>query len=237
LERNAPPSRRDNQSGVDSTSIINPNAFQYIERRVRPKQNFPEPSIDYRPIVNPQAFKWIEKKETKRHVDDGPDIDERSYVNPQAFRYIDRHVEKRRDISVPEIDTRSFILNRNPNALAHLEHKYTNKKTIIDSGIDERPYVNPNAFRYLEGIGNDSQNKSVHSSVGPSIDMRSYVDTESFRHLEGSQRRTQFGNYNDRDGVVEESFIPSTAFRHLEFTDQYAYPYEIDYSPYGHTDL
>jgi hypothetical protein len=103
--------------------------------------------------------------------------------------------------------------------------------------MDSTSIINPNAFKYIEGLGYDSKTKSIHSSIGPPIDTRSYVDTEAFRHLEGQQSNTQYNGYYDRDGIDERSFVPSNAFQHLEFTDQRNYPYEIDYSSYGVTDV
>ena len=129
-----------------------------------------------------------------------------------------------------------MILDRNPNALAHLERKFT-KQNNIESGIDERPYVNPDAFRYIEGMGNSSKNKSIHSSIGPSIDTRSYVDTELFSHLERTQNQTQYNDYNERDGIDDRAFVPPIAFRHLESIDETAYPYNANYSSYGQSDV
>ena len=166
LEQRNIPARRDVDAGVDTSSRINPNAFQYIEKNVVPKPDLTESTIDYRPIVNPQAFKWIERKEPPRPVDDGPEVDERSYVNPQAFQYVDRRPGKLSDVCEPEIDTRSFILDRNPKALAHLEREPIERQTTDEpGGIDERSYVNPQSFRYLEGMANESPTVRVHSSA------------------------------------------------------------------------
>ncbi|CAF1941624.1 unnamed protein product [Rotaria magnacalcarata] len=239
LEKQGPPPRRDVQSGVDTTSIVDPDAFQYIERR-RPVRSAPaESSIDYSPIVSPDAFKWIEQKHTtRRRINNEPEIDERSYVNPQAFRYIDRNLTKRNDIPKSEIDSRSLILDRNPNAFVHLERKYNNnRRNEIESGIDQRSYVDPDAFRYIEGQRKNARNKIKYSPLDPTIDTRSYVDTESFRHLE-NKKNTKNSHHYDRDIIDERPFIPPIAFRHLEFSeDQYNYPYDISYALYGQTDV
>ena len=166
LEQRNQPGRRDlTESGIDSTPRINPNALQHLERKVTGPvpTNLTESTIDYRPIVNPQAFKWIERKDAPRRVDDGPDVDERSYVNPQAFQKIDRPPGKYTDVGESEIDTRSFILDRNPNALAHLEREPTFRPPPNDQGgIDQRSYVPANAFRHLEFTGEprEQQNKN-----------------------------------------------------------------------------
>ena len=185
-----------------------------------------------------QAFKWIECKDNLNLVlIDGPEVDERSYVNPQAFQYIDRRPRKDEVIyAIPEIDTRSFILDRNPNALAHLERKH-HIRSEFESGIDERSYVSPDAFKYIEGVGSDSRNKSIHSSIGPAIDTRSYVDTEAFRHLESPYTESKRGEYYDRDGIDEESYVPLSAFRHLEYTEEPISPYVFHFPPYGQTDV
>ncbi len=264
MEQRGPGPRREGESGVDTRSIVDPNAFKYIETKGIPKpeitestidyrpivnpqafkyietKGIPKPeitesTIDYRPIVNPQAFKYIEAKPAKARADDGPDVDERSYVNPQAFQYIDRRPGKKSDICEPEIDTRSFILDRNPHALAHLERQSTNPiKENNEGGIDERSYVNPNSFRYLEGINDDVPKPSIHSPVGPAIDTKSYVNPNSFRHLEERERGRKD---EDQEGIDERSFVPSTAFRHLEFTGERPNPEQIDYSTYGQSDL
>ncbi|CAF4671448.1 unnamed protein product, partial [Rotaria magnacalcarata] len=74
----------------------------------------------------------------------------------------------------------------NPGALAHLERTSSNRKyDTTESGVDERSFVNPSAFKYLEGMSEAGPPQtSVHSSAGPSIDTKSYVKPDSFRHLE-----------------------------------------------------
>lgn len=216
LEKPSSTPRRNSGSGIDTRSIVDPSAFQNIERKGQPKQETTESSIDYRPIVNPAAFKYIEAK-PKPRVIDGPDIDERSYVSPHALQHLNqRRPEQRPDLK-SEIDTRSFILDRNPHALAHLEGYTSDQKTASEqSGIDQRSYVNPNSFRYLEGLGDTVSQSSVHSSTGPIIDTKSYVNPESFRHLEDRQRSGQT-DANDQQGIDERSFVSPAAFRHLEF--------------------
>jgi hypothetical protein len=239
LEQRGPPPRRDIESGIDTKSIVDPNAFQHIERKGIPKPEITESSIDYRPMVNPKAFKYIEAKEPKRVIE-GPDVDERSYINPQSFQNVDRRFGKKSDdICKSEIDTRSFILDRNPNALAHLERQSSypiNDKQ--EGGIDERSYVNPNSFKYLEGISDDTPQSSAHSSAGPPIDTKSYVNADSFRHLEGRQRTEKNDQTaGEHQGIDETSFVPPAAFRHLEFTGERTNPEQMNYSAYEHSDL
>lgn len=231
--------RRDTQPGVDSTSIINPNAFRYVEKRSSSRPQPAEPAVDSRPIVNPQAFKWIERPTTTtRTFDEGPDVDERSYVNPQAFRYIDRHVAKKREPVAAEIDQRSYILDRNPRALAHLERNYTKTQNQVEGGVDERPYVNPDAFKFIEGLARDPQTRSIHSAVGPTIDTRSYVNTESFRHLENRRGSHWLGAEGEGDETIDErSYVPTEAFRHLEFSEQPMSSYRMNYTSHGLSDV
>ncbi|CAF3209149.1 unnamed protein product [Rotaria socialis] len=240
LEQRGPPLHRDIESGVDTKSIVDPNAFKYLENKETSKSAITESTIDYRPIVNPQAFKWIERKEPKPRVDDGPEVDERSYINPNALQYVDRPPPmKKTDVCEPEIDTRSFILDRNPGALAHLERTSSNRKyDTTESGVDERSFVNPNAFKYLEGMSEAGPPQtSVHSSAGPCIDTKSYVKPDSFRHLESKTAKQEYGNNNNDQGVDERSFVPPTAFRHLEFTGEPTNPEPINYATYGQSDF
>ncbi|UJR26652.1 hypothetical protein I4U23_007969 [Adineta vaga] len=235
LEQRGAPVRRDIESGIDTKPMVSPDAFKYIERKGDLRPEITESTIDYRPIVNPKAFKWIEKKDPKPKIDDGPDVDERSYINPQAFQYIDRRPGKKSDECKSEIDTRSFILEQNPNALAHLERAPRDIVDTTDSGIDQRSYVNPNAFKYLEGIRDDTPKNSVHSAMGPSIDTKPYVNSDSFRHLEGQERpRT---NDNDDRSIDDRSFVPIAAFRHLEFTGELTNSEQNDYLTEGQTDF
>lgn len=229
----------DYQSGVDGRSIINPNAFRYIEKQTTVgKVNDDLSMVDYRPIVDPEAFKWIERKQPTRRIDDGPDIDERSYVNPQAFRYIDRQLTRKTEPpSTPKIDTRSYILKENPRAFDHLERRGKNSENVVEGGVDERSYVNPSAFRFVEGFDRDNKAPSVHSSAGPPIDTRSYVNSEAFRHLEVRQgQRTQ--NDDDDDRFIDErSYVSPGAFRHLEFNNQAKSFEQNSFSSYGISDV
>ncbi len=237
IERKGIPKPELTESSIDTKPIVNPNAFQHIERKGIPKPEITESSIDYRPIVNPQAFKWVEAKEPKRIID-GPDVDERTYVSSQSYLNFDRRREMQSDTCEPEIDTRSFILDKNPHALAHLERQSSYPTTVKgEGGIDERSYVNPNAFKYLEGMSDDTPQTSVHSPAGPAIDTKSYVNPNSFRHLEGRQREGNNENAGGDKGVDERSFVPTSAFRHLEFTGERTNPEQNDYSAYGHSDL
>ncbi|CAF5048470.1 unnamed protein product, partial [Rotaria socialis] len=59
----------------------------------------------------------------------------------------------------------------------------------------------------------------------------------SFRHLESKTAKQEYGNNNNDQGVDERSFVPPTAFRHLEFTSEPTNPEPINYATYGQSDF
>lgn len=124
--------KKNPQSEIDDSPIIDPSAFQYLnlnERKNRKKtaSGGIESGIDDRPIINLDAVAQLERrrqqqleKNNRLRGDDGSKggIDDRSIVDISAFRYIESKTQKN------EKQGQGF-----------------------DSGIDDRPITNPDAFK------------------------------------------------------------------------------------------